>query len=116
MAVTVQTQDYGLITELSGDLQLSVKEVGELLGVHPRTLQRRQESGRLEEAERLKAQMLSETFAFAVAALGGEEEARAWLFAELAALEFKRPIDLLETIRGYERVKALLGQIVFGVY
>ena len=112
----VQAQDYELITQLSQDLQVSVKQVGELLSIHPRTLQRRQEGGRLEEAEKLKAQMLRETFAFASTAFGSAEKARTWLFSELAALEFRRPVDCLGTLEGYERVKTMLGQIIFGVY
>ena len=116
MAVSASTQNYGLIAELSQTFQLSVKQIGELLDIHPRTLQRRQESGRLEEAELLKAQMLDETFNVALTVFGDTERARAWLFSPLPALEFKRPVDLLGTIRGYERVKTLLGQIAFGTY
>lgn len=116
MAVALQTQAFELISGLGSSLHLSVKQVGKLLDIHPRTLQRRQESGRLEEAELLKAQMLAETFALATTAFGDEEKARAWLFSELAVLEFKRPVDCLSTIQGYEGVKTLLGHIIFGIY
>jgi len=114
--VATPTQNFELIIELSHDLDSSVKQVGKLLGIHPRTLQRRQESGRLEEAELLKAQMLAETFSLATTAFGGADKAREWLFSEAAALDFRRPVDMLKTIPGYERVKTLLGQIIFGVY
>ena len=110
------THTYELIPALSRDLNLSVKGVGELLDIHPRTLQRRQESGALEEAELLKAQMLDETFKLATKVFHDADRARSWLFSEVAALDFSRPVDLLKTIRGYERVKQLLGQIAFGVY
>ena len=63
-----------------------------------------------------KAQMLGEAFAFALTVFGDEDKARVWLFSELPALEFQRPVDLLSTARGYERVKILLGQIAFGIY
>lgn len=116
MAVAVPNDSFELINGLSDDLQLSVREVGELLDIHPRTLLRRQEAGKLEEAELLKAQMVEETFGFATRALGDEDTARRWLFSELPALAFARPIDLLTSIKGYEKVKALLGQIVFGSY
>lgn len=116
MAIAVPNDGFELIHGLSDDLQLSVREIGELLDIHPRTLLRRQETGRLEEAELLKAQMVEEAFDFATRALGGDEAARRWLFSELPALAFARPIDLLTSIKGYERVKALLGQVVFGSY
>jgi uncharacterized protein (DUF2384 family) len=54
--------------------------------------------------------------ALAVATFHDNEMARSWLFSPLAELEFERPVDLLKTIKGYERVKGLLGQIMFGVY
>ena len=115
MSVAVSS-DYKLIATLSRDLNLSVKQVGQLLGIHPRTLQRRQEGGSLEEAELLKAQMLAETFELATTVFHDADRARTWLFSEIAALNFSRPVDLLKTIRGYERVKQLLGQIAFGTY
>ena len=74
------------------------------------------ESGLLEEAELLKAQMLTEAFKLATTAFHDSDKARSWLFSEVATLGFERPVDQLKTIRGYERVKNLLGQIVFGVY
>ena len=116
MTLAINKQTFGLITDLSQDLNVSVKSVGALLGIHPRTLERRQKSGTLEEAELLKAQMLDETFALATTTFQGPEQAREWLFSEVAALEFQRPVDMLTTITGYERVKTLLGQIIFGVY
>ena len=115
MSVAV-SHTYELIPTLSRDLKVSVKQVGELLGIHPRTLQRRQESGSLEEAELLKAQMLDETFELATMVFHDADRARNWLFSEIATLDFGRPVDLLKTIQGYERVKQLLGQIAFGVY
>lgn len=119
LTTTQNTNDdrgFELITNLSRDFSLSVETVGELLGIHPHTLERRQKSGTLEEAELLKAQMLDETFDLATTAFHEPEKARDWLFSEVAALEFKRPVDMLTTITGYERVKALLGKIIFGVY
>lgn len=116
MSVIPSTQTFELIQEMSRELDLSPKQVGELLGIHPRTLLRRQETGTLEEAELLRAQMLEEVFRLATTAFHDTSRAKAWLFSEVAALEFSRPVDQLKTIRGYERVKSLLGQAIFGVY
>ena len=60
--------------------------------------------------------MLSEVFILATAAFHSSEKAREWLFSEVAALEFARPVKHLRTIQGYERIKTVLGQIIFGVY
>lgn len=115
MALSVPTS-YDLILELSEALCLSVSEVGELLDIHPRTLQRRRRADELEDAESLRAQMLSEVFSLARTVFGETKRARAWLFGELPELDFGRPVDQLGSIAGYERVKRLLGQIAFGVY
>lgn len=116
MTVIAPAQGFELIQGLSHDLGLSPRQVGELLDIHPRTLLRRQESGTLEEVELLRAQMLDEVFSLATSAFRDADKAKAWLFSEVAALDFGRPVDQLKTIRGYERVKNLLGQIIFGVY
>lgn len=116
MSVTAPAQGFELIQGLSRDLDLSTRQVGELLDIHPRTLLRRQESGTLEEVELLRAQMLDEVLKLATTAFHDAGKAKAWLFSEVAALEFGRPIDQLKTIHGYERVKNLLGQAIFGVY
>ena len=116
MTDVMPDQSFSIVSDLSRALHLSVKQVAEVLSIHPRTLQRRRESGRLEEAELLKAQMLNEVFSLAVDAFQDEAKAREWLFAELSGLEFKRPVDMLGTIKGYEHVKTMLGQIIFGVH
>lgn len=116
MLVSAPSQGFDLIIELSRDLDLSTKQVGEILDIHPRTLLRRQESGTLEEAELLKAQMLDEVLKLAITAFHDAGKAKAWLFLGVAVLDFGRPVDQLKSIRGYERVKDLLGQTIFGVY
>lgn len=116
MLVVKASPNFRLIQGISRELDLSPKQVGELLGIHPRTLLRRQEMGTLEEAELLRAQMLEEVFRLATTAVHDARQAKAWLFSEVAALEFSRPINQLKTIRGYEQVKSLLGQVIFGMY
>lgn len=116
MSVIDPSPNFTLIQDISCELDLSPKQVGEILDIHPRTLLRRQESGTLEEAELLRAQMLDEVLRLAITAFHDAGKAKAWLFSEVAALDFSRPVDQLKTIRGYEHVKNLLGQTIFGVY
>ncbi len=116
MSVAATAQGFELIQGLSRDLNLTTRQVGELLDIHPRTLLRRQEGGTLEEVELLRAQMLDEVLKLATTAFHDANKAKAWLFSEVTTLEFGRPVDQLKTIRGYERVKNLLGKAIFGVY
>jgi len=44
------------------------------------------------------------------------ELARKWLRSPIVSLDNKRPIDHLDSIGGYERVKDTLGKIEYGMY
>ena len=116
MSALIAPADFEIITGLSRELELSPRQVGELIDIHPRTLLRRQETGTLEGAELLRAQMLKEVLTLATIAFHDPKRAKEWLFSDIPALDFARPIDQLRSISGYERVKTVLGQSIFGVY
>lgn len=48
--------------------------------------------------------------------LGSEEEARLWLSSPILSLGSGRPIGLLETVKGYERVENALLQNEYGTF
>jgi len=51
-----------------------------------------------------------------VRVLHGEEEGVEWLQGNILSLEGRRPVDLLVSVRGYERVKNTLAKIEYGMY
>jgi uncharacterized protein (DUF2384 family) len=52
----------------------------------------------------------------AEAVFGNWEQAARWLTSELQALGGKRPLDLLDTVSGTERVRYVLNCIEHGIY
>ncbi|HLM68673.1 MAG TPA: MbcA/ParS/Xre antitoxin family protein [Longimicrobium sp.] len=52
----------------------------------------------------------------AVVALGSADKAVRWMRKENRALDGSRPIDLIHTAAGVERVERVLGRIEHGIY
>ncbi len=92
------------------------EQMAEYIGVSFRTYQRRAQRGRLEDAESAKVEMLDSLLDLGERVLGSESKAREWLTSPILSLGDERPIDLLETVKGYERVKNKLLQIEYGTY
>ena len=92
------------------------EQMAEYIGVSFRTYQRRAQRGRLEDAESDKVEMLDSLLDLGERVLGSEAKAREWLTSPVLSLGGERPIDLLETVKGYERVKNKLLQIEYGTY
>lgn len=92
------------------------EQMAEYIGVSFRTYQRRAQRGRLEDAESAKVEMLDALLDLGERVLGSEAQAREWLTSQILSLGGERPIDLLETVKGYERVKNKLLQIEYGTY
>ncbi len=92
------------------------EQMAEYIGVSFRTYQRRAQRGKLEDAESAKVEMLDSLLDLGERVLGSEAKAREWLTSPILSLSGERPIDLLETVKGYERVKNKLLQIEYGTY
>jgi putative toxin-antitoxin system antitoxin component (TIGR02293 family) len=107
---------YRHFTQVAGTLALEPNTLGEILGINERTLQRRAKSGHLDEAESLKTDMVHATLEFARTVFGNHEQASAWMTSKLPALGFKRPIDVLVTLDGYERARTILGRLAAGAF
>jgi putative toxin-antitoxin system antitoxin component (TIGR02293 family) len=107
---------YKQFTNVANTLALEPGTLGAILGINERTLQRRAKSGRLDEAESLKTQMVHATLEFAKTVFGNDEQASAWMTSALPALGFQRPLDVLVTLEGYERSRTILGRLAAGAY
>ena len=107
---------YKQFISLANTLDLEPGAFGAVLGINERTLQRRAKSGRLDEAESLKAQMVHATLEFAKTVFADQKQASAWMTSQLPALQFQRPLDVLVTLDGYERCRTILGRLAAGTY
>lgn len=86
------------------------------LGVSLKTLGRRAQRGVLDEAECMKPEKLAKTFEEASRILGDEGKARRWLASPIVSLDGQRPIDRLDSIDRYERVRETLTKVEYGMY
>ena len=105
----------GWITYLQDKLEISRKEVAELLMINPRTLARRLGDKRLQADESERAWRLARLLRLAAEVLNGEQEAAAWMKEENYALGERRPLDLARTDPGMQLVERTLRQIEYGM-
>lgn len=115
-AVVFTEQPFELSESVRKRLGATSEQMAEYIGVTFRTYQRRAQKGKLEDAESAKVEMLDSLLDLGKRVLGSEEEARLWLTSPILSLGSERPIDLLYTVKGYERVKNKLHQIEYGTY
>lgn len=92
------------------------EQMAAYIGVTFRTYQRRAQRGELEDAESVKVEMLDSLLDLGARVLGSEERASQWLTSPILSLEGEKPIELLGTVKGYERVKNKLLQIEYGTF
>jgi len=109
-------QPFTLSESVARRLGASGEQMAAYIGVTFRTYQRRAQKGRLEDAEAAKVEMLDSLLNLGVRVLGDEAAARDWLTSPVLSLEGRRPIELLDTLKGYERVKNKLLQIEYGTF
>jgi len=98
-------------------LGFTLEEVADSVGVPPRTLHRRKQTGaRLDRTESEKMLRLARVGAAAFDVFGDEELARAWLRSPIRALGDATPASLLDTDIGAQAVMDVLTRIEHGVY
>lgn len=97
-------------------LGLDAKNMARFLGIDEKTYFRRAGPGELKGGESLKVDMLDAIITEATRVLHNEEEALHWILTPIISLDHERPIDLLSSISGYERVKNTLARIEYGMY
>jgi putative toxin-antitoxin system antitoxin component (TIGR02293 family) len=106
------------VDDLRKSLGVSQQILGRVTNMSERTIIRRkaERGGRLKTDESERVLRIGLLFDRTVAALGGTEEARAWLSAPSRALGGKTPLDFADTEPGAREVEHLLGRIEHGVF
>lgn len=99
----------------SAALALSLRDIEGALGLSARSLHRRK-AGRLNAVESERFIRLVRVAARAEHVLGERAAALDWLSSPNRALAGEKPIALLDTDLGAERVLQVLGRLEFGVY
>ena len=97
--------------------ELSLSEITDLLGIHPRTISRRRGKGKLDQAESERLLRMSDLYRRATALFEGDQGgARAWLKQPQRALNGQSPWEYSRTEVGARRVEQLIGQLENGVF
>lgn len=109
-------QPFGFAEMIRERLGATEAQMARYIGVPHRTYRRRARTGYLNGAESLKVGMIDALLNHAERILGSEGEAREWLTSPILSLGDRRPVDLLDTIDGYERVRNKLVSIEYGTY
>ena len=90
------------------------KEIGSLI-IKPRTLSHRKAgNGRLTVEESDRAARVARVMALAERTFANREKANRWLHKDLASLDDRRPIDLIQTTTGTRLVEDILAKIAWG--
>lgn len=110
------SQPFTLSESVRTRLGVNSVQMAAYIGVTFRTYQRRARKGVLEDAESAKVEMLDSLLKLGGRVLGSEERAGQWLTSPILSLQGQTPIELLDTVRGYERVKNKLLQIEYGTF
>lgn len=112
----VRPLPYARAERVRNKIGLTQAEFAALLGIDQRTYSRRATANELKGSESLQVEMIDEVLTEAERVLRSAELAKKWLGSSLIGLENLRPLDHLNSIEGYERVKDALGKIEYGLY
>jgi putative toxin-antitoxin system antitoxin component (TIGR02293 family) len=107
---------YSTLEAAMANLDLAREEISRILDLPPRTLSRRKRSRGLSPGESDRLVRLARIAAQTIEALGDADRASSWLKRPNRALGGARPLDLLDTDLGTERVEQVLGRLEHGVY
>lgn len=112
----LRTIPYRKAESIRLEAGLTPASMAEFLGVSGRTYERRSQEGKLREAESVKVEFLEGSLSLASEVFGSEAKARTWLNTPLVPFGGKSPLQMLDSVQGYERVRNSLGRIRYGMY
>lgn len=104
------------LTNLSQKLSLSLQEMGEILHVSLRTLQRYAPSKILDTDASAKALNLANLQAHGIEVFGTEIHFNEWLRTKVPSLGNKTPLSFLDTPFGFTLIDQTLGRIEHGIF
>jgi len=115
----LESIEEGLPVRLVGEIQerlgVGPEEMASLLGISPRTLKRRRESGTLTPIESERLYRIARLFRRATTVFESEEEARSWLNRPQMRLGGEVPLEIARLEPGAREAERLLGRIEHGV-
>jgi putative toxin-antitoxin system antitoxin component (TIGR02293 family) len=92
-----------------------VAEVARILGVHPRTVERRRETRKVPRPLEMQREEKLRRIWRELIDLFSTENAIYWLTHPVPALEDRRPVDLMAEDGGLDRVLETIGRMSWGI-
>lgn len=105
----------GLLDEVEERLNLAPEEMASFLGISPRTLERRRQSGTLTSVESERLYRIVRLFRKATEVFESEEETREWLKRPQMRLGEQIPLEIARLEPGAREAERLLGRIEHGI-
>lgn len=102
---------------LQQNMGFTNKAMSHILSISESTYQRRiRAKAKLTKDEGEKAISLSEVYEKGLEVFDNQHDLTEWLYADVASLQGKKPVDLLDSMVGRKQVMNLLNAILHGIY
>jgi putative toxin-antitoxin system antitoxin component (TIGR02293 family) len=103
------------VLQMAKQLRLTGKELTLIINLSERTLQRYDDNKNLEKDASERAIQLAALYERGYEVWGNEERFHAWMRHPNAAMDAKKPIELLDTLLGFQLVFDEIGRIEHGI-
>jgi len=104
------------VTALAKKLDISLERLSTLLHISHRTLQRKKPTEHLSIHVSEQILAIAEVVRRGLEVLEDDERFVKWLHSDLRSLQYKKPIDFMDTSLGTQMILDILGRIEHGVY
>jgi putative toxin-antitoxin system antitoxin component (TIGR02293 family) len=102
---------------LTKSMEVTNRELAELVQISTRTLNRRQKEGKLKADESDRLLRFARIFTYAIDLFEGDKEtAQSWLSSESKALKGDSPLEASKTEEGAREVENLIVRLEHGVF
>lgn len=114
--VTRKGLPKSVVASISSILGISMEKMSSLIHVSHRTIQRKSDSELLNVYSTEQILEIAEVISRGIEVLGSIEKFSRWVNSEIRVLNYKKPLDFLDTSFGTKLIKDALGRIEQGVY
>lgn len=114
--VTRKGLPKSVIQTISTILSISMEKMSQLLHISHRTLQRKNDTDLLNVYPTEQILEIADVISKGIEVFGSIDMFTKWLHSEVRHLNYKKPIEFLDTTFGVALVKDTLGRIEHGVY
>jgi putative toxin-antitoxin system antitoxin component (TIGR02293 family) len=105
-----------ILFQLASRINFTEKELANVLDLSERTLQRYSDETKLSKVASEKTIELAGLYQYGEEVFGTIDRFNGWMKSPHALFQKQRPIDILDTHRGFQMVHDELGRIEHGVY